>query len=186
MDARILILVLDLPAALLNGYRAAAFGALAAERNEWITPASETAREIARRLVACIEMLVKHPERRRVHETVPPREFLEFRIAFVPEERIALPVHCMNMRAGGMPVRLLVAAGWNLRAMGVHRSVGKDETHVRGTLAARFELVELEARQIVDEVRLPDVSDSLGHGRRVGAVIALPVEMFREAGAIRK
>ena len=186
VDARILILVLDLPAALLHGNGAAAFGALAPERNERIAPASEAAGEVARRLVAGIEMLMEHPERRRVHEAVLPGKFLEFRFALVPQQRIALAVHRMHMGAGGVTVRLLVAAGGNLRAVGVHRSVGKNETDIRRAFAARLEFVELEAGQVVNEVRLPDVSDPLGHGGGVGAVIALALEMLRQPGAIRK
>src|SRR5258708_7623385 len=124
-NAGILILVLDLPAALLHGNRAAACGALAPERDERIAPASQATGEVTGRTVAGIEMLMKHPERWRVHETMLPGKFLEYRIAFVPEQRISLAVHRMYMGAGGMPMRFLVSAGRYLRHVGVHRPIGK-------------------------------------------------------------
>src|SRR5262245_20723931 len=179
VDARILILVFDLTAALLHRDRTAAFGALAAERDKGIAPAAEAAGEIARRLAACVEVLVEHPERRRVHEAVAPGKFLELLITLVPQQRVALPIDRMNMGAGSMAVRLLVAACGDLRHMRVHRAVGEDEAHVHRSLAARFELVELEAREVVDEVRLPDVPSALAQAGRVGAVVAVAVEMLR-------
>src|ERR1700722_17151092 len=72
VNAGILILVLDLPAALLHGNRAAAFGALAPERDERIAPASQAAGEVGSPPVAGMEMLMKHPERWRVHEAMLP------------------------------------------------------------------------------------------------------------------
>src|SRR5580704_17935152 len=84
VDARILILVLDLAAALLHRHGTSAFGALAPQRDERIAPAAEAAGEIPRRLVTGAEVLMKHRERRRVHEAVLPGKFLELRIALVP------------------------------------------------------------------------------------------------------
>ena len=104
VDARILILVLDLAAALLHGNRAAAFGALAPQRDERIAPAAEAAGEIARRLGAGVEMLVEHPERRRVHEAVLPGKFLEFanrpRTTAANSPRRRPHAHACRRRAG--------------------------------------------------------------------------------------
>src|SRR5579871_3553077 len=72
MNARVLVLILDLTSALLHRYRPAALGAFAAERNERIAAAAETAGEIPRRLGTRVEMLMEHPEGRRVHESVLP------------------------------------------------------------------------------------------------------------------
>src|SRR5262245_37250399 len=55
MDARILILVFDLAAALLHRNRTAAFRTLSSQRDERIARAAEAARKIARRLGAGIE-----------------------------------------------------------------------------------------------------------------------------------
>src|SRR6266545_2461318 len=155
VDARILVLVLDLAPALLHRNRAAALRALAPERNERIASAAKAAREITRRLRAGVEVLVEHPERRRVHEPVLPRKFLELGIPLIPQQGISLAVDRVHVSASGMAMRLLVAAGRYLRHMRVHGSVSKHKAHVHRPFSARLELVELEACEVVHEVRLP-------------------------------
>src|SRR5438477_11349833 len=85
----------------------------------------------------------------------------------------------MHVGAGGVPVRLLVATGRNLRDVCMHRSVREDETDVHRTLAARLELIELEAREVVNEVRLPHVADRTLAHHVVSTMIPLPFEMLR-------
>ena len=131
-------------------------------------------------------MLVKHPERRRVHDAVAPGQLDEFGIALEPQQRIALAVDRVHMRAGGVAVRLLVAAGRNFRGVRVHRAVGEDERHVLRALAALVEIVELEAREIVDEIGLPHVQRRDVHAAVEGGVFALPLEVLRHRGPLGK
>src|SRR5260221_7979224 len=178
MNARILILVFQLAAALLNRQRARALGAFAPEGNEWVTPAAEAARQITRRDRAGVEVLMEHPERRRVHESVPPRKFLELRIALMPQQRVSLAVDGMHMVAGRMAMGFLVTPLGDLRHMRMHGAVGKDEADVGGSLAALVKLVKLEAGQVVDKIGFPNIALDRIEAMRIHAVIAFAVEML--------
>ncbi len=70
--------------------------------------------------------------------------------------------------------------------MRVHRAVGKLEEHVARTFAARVEIVEFEACQVGDEIRLPhvDLARVLLAVERV--VIAFAVEVLFLADALGK
>src|SRR5205807_4475304 len=114
------------------------------------------------------------------YETMPPRKFLEFGVAFIPQQRISLAVHRVHVSAGGVTVRLLVSAGGNLRYVRMHRSIGEDEAHIQRSFAARFELVELGARQVINEIRFPHVPDRRLREDGVGPVIPLALEMLGE------
>src|SRR5262245_29099865 len=73
VDARILVLVFDLAAALLDGHVHAPEH-VALGLGEWIAQAPEGDREIACRIARCIEMLVEHLIGRREHHAVLPVE----------------------------------------------------------------------------------------------------------------
>src|SRR5262249_46844210 len=186
MHARVLILILDLASALLDGHGAAAFRALAAQGDERISPASQAACKIAGWLWARIEMLMEHPERRRIHEAVLPGKFLELRIAFIPQQRITLAIDRVYMRAGGMAVGFLVFASGNLRDVSVHRPVGQNKADVHRAFSTRLELIQLEARQVVNEIGFPDVADPFAEAGGVGAMIAIAFKMLGNAGPIGK
>ena len=80
-------------------------------------------------------MLVKHPERRRVHDAVSPRYLPEFQISLVPEQRIARTGHGMDMRSGRVTMRLLVAADGNFRHMRMQRAIRQKEEDVHRSFA---------------------------------------------------
>ena len=83
-------------------------------------------------------------------------------------------------------MRLLVAADRDFRRVRVHRSVGELEEHVARALAARVEVIELEARQVGDEVRLPHVDLACVLQPVERAVVAFAVEVLRLAHALGK
>ena len=69
--------------------------------------------------------------------------------------------------------------------MRVHRAVGENERDVAAAFAARFEVVELEAGEVVDEVRLPHVlRRRLVAAAVVRVVLAAALEMLFGAGAL--
>src|SRR5215510_10519944 len=131
-------------------------------------------------------MLMEHPEGRRIHEAVLPGEFFEFGIAFVPQQRIPLSIDGMHMRAGRMAMRLLVFASRNLRDMGVHGPIGKNKADVHRAFSSRFKLVELEAREVMNEIRFPNVANALAEARRISPVIAIAFKMLGDACPIGK
>src|SRR4030095_11110400 len=131
-------------------------------------------------------MLMEHPEGRRIHEAVLPAEFLEFGIAFVPQQRISLSIDRMHMRAGRVAMRLLVFARGNLRDMGVHGPIGKNKADVHRAFSSRLKLVQLEAREVMDEIRFPNVANALAEACRIGPVIAITFKMLGHACPIGK
>lgn len=183
MDTRILVFILDLAPTLRDGDGTCAFRTPTPQRDEGIPAAPKAASEIARGLRSRVEMLMEHPERRGVHEAVLPRKLPEFRVAFVPQQRIPGSVYRMHVRAGGVSMSLLVPALRNLRHMRVHRSIREDETNIFRALAAFFEVIELEARKVGYEVGVPQVALDVVLGDP-GAVLALAFEVPLAAGSV--
>ena len=64
------------------------------------------------------------------------------------------------------------------------RAVGQHEATVGRALAARVELVELEVRQVGDEVRLPDVEGGDAGAAVDRHMLALALELVRLAEAL--
>src|ERR1051326_395196 len=88
VNSRILVGVLDLPSSFLNRNGAAPLGTTSPYRHERVAAAANVAGEIAGRLIAGIEMLMKHPKRRRVHDPMPPGDLLEIGIPLKPEQAV--------------------------------------------------------------------------------------------------
>src|SRR5215208_1473971 len=106
MNARILILIVDLQAAFVDrGFRSGL--ALDLARQHRITVAAERDREIARGLRAGVEMLVEHAVGRREDKAVLPFMALEAVVACLPHQRVAGAIDCEDVRAGTMAVALL-------------------------------------------------------------------------------
>src|SRR5262249_45340239 len=141
----------------------------------------EAAGKVARWLGPGIEVLVEHPERRGVHEAVPPWKLLEGVLALVPQQRIALAVDRVHVRARGVAGRLLITSRPDLPRMRMHRAVGQDERDIARALAARLEVVELEARQVVDEVGLPHI---LRRRDACAAIVARMLTLALEAACV--
>ena len=88
VDARVLVLVLDLTAAVLDAdVHAHEHPALVG--GEGIAQAAEGDGEIARRLGRGVEMLVEHLVGRREHPAVLPVDAHEILVALVPQQRVA-------------------------------------------------------------------------------------------------
>src|SRR5215204_6505429 len=114
MDARILILIVDLQAAFVDrGFRSGL--ALDLARQHRIAVAAERDREIARGLRAGVEMLVEHAVRRREDKAVLPFMPLEVLVAFLPHPRVAGTIDREDVRAGTAAVALLVGTDRHLR-----------------------------------------------------------------------
>src|SRR5262249_60343255 len=93
MDARILIRVLDLGAALLDATSGApAFRADPALEHDRIALGAEADGDIARRPGAGAEVLMEHVLGRREAHAVAPVDALEIPVALVPEQRVARAV----------------------------------------------------------------------------------------------
>src|SRR5262245_54252231 len=121
MDAWILILVLDLGAALLDAdVGAPAFRADPALEHDRIALGPEADGDIARRTGAGAEMLVEHVVGRREAHAMAPVDALEIAVALVPEQRVPRAVDEEDVQAGPVPVPLLVRADRHLRDMRAH------------------------------------------------------------------
>src|SRR5215510_9439917 len=92
----------------------------------------------------------------------------------------------MHMRSGRMAMCLLVFAGGNLRDVSVHGPIGKNKADVHRAFAACLKLVQLEAREVMDEIRFPHIANPLAEARRIGPVIAITFKMLGDAGPIGK
>src|SRR5712671_6812095 len=103
VNARILIFVIDLRAALLDRSIGRLLELHLVGENG-ITIAAHRNREIARGLRPRVEMLVEHALGRSEDETVPPFVTLEFAVALVPHQRIARTRNRKDMRAGPVPM----------------------------------------------------------------------------------
>ena len=135
VDARVLVLVLDLTAAVLDAHvHAHEHPALVG--GEGITQAAEGDGEIARRIGRRVEVLVKHLVGRREHPAMPPVDAHEILVALVPQQRVAVPGHGKDVEVGAVPVRLLVGADRHLRGVRVHGAVGENEHHAGAAGAA--------------------------------------------------
>src|SRR5262249_51215708 len=95
VDARILVLVLDLVAAFLDvGRHRTLLARLDAEQRaalrqrEWVAQAADAGGEIARRLPARVEVLVELLVARREHRAVLPVDAGEILLAVEPGERV--------------------------------------------------------------------------------------------------
>src|SRR5690242_3694089 len=103
LDAWRLVFELDLVAAQLDAYRhrplpvPAAHEGAALRLGERVAQAAECGREVPRRLVAGVEVLVEHAVGRGEHGAVPPAHLAEVLLAFVPEQRIAMPGHAHHV-----------------------------------------------------------------------------------------
>src|SRR5262245_8377242 len=149
VDLRILVLKLDLTATQFDARKAAAFAVLRA--HETVAPVVPPERQISRRFCAGVEMLVEPPIGRNNDAARLPIDPLHL-LAFRPQYRVALAGQDNNVRAGTVPVALLIGAHGefgDMRAHGVFRQV---ELHVATALAALAVVVELERVGVGDEV----------------------------------
>ena len=135
VDARILVLVFDLAAAVLDAH-VHAHEHVALVGGERIAQAAEGDREIARGIGRRVEVLVEHLVGRREHHAVLPVDALEVLLALVPEQRIAVAGDREDVEIGAVAMGLLVGADRHLRGVRVHGAVGQDEHHVRAAGAA--------------------------------------------------
>src|SRR5438093_2403470 len=138
-DVRVLVLVLDLPAALFLAH-VGAVAILGVAYHQ----GTEGVGEVAGGLGAAVEVLVVLTVPGREDRAFLPRDLL-FLLASVPEERIADAAQDDDLRARPVLVGLLVGAGWELAHVGRHRVAGHDEEHVAAAGAALIPLLELEA-----------------------------------------
>src|ERR1043166_679299 len=117
VDARVLVLVLDLVAAFLDVDRHRALLArldaeqrAALRQRERIAQAADAGGEIARRLLARIEVLVELLVARRKHRAVLPVDAGEVPLAVEPGERVAVAGDAHHVEAGPAAVALRVGA----------------------------------------------------------------------------
>ena len=157
VDARVLVLVFDLAAAFLH-VDVHAHEHMPLGRRERIAQAAEGDREIARRIGRGVEVLVEHLVGRREHDAVLPVDAHQILGALVPEQRIAVAGDGEDVEVGAVAVGLLVGADRHLRDVGVHGAVGEHEHHVGAAGAALAPGLQLERRQVGDEVGLPHVA----------------------------
>ena len=131
MDSRILIGIFDLCAAFLQAdVAAAAFRTDATLQHDRVTLAAETERQVARRPLAGVEMLVEHLIRRRKHHAVLPLHALVIALAVIPEQAIAAAVDEQHMQAGAVAVALLVGADRHFGNMRADRAFTQEELYV--------------------------------------------------------
>src|ERR1044071_4254533 len=149
MDLRILVFEFDLSTAELDAGKRAAFAVLGA--HEFVAPVVPAQRQIARRLRAGIEVLMKPLIRRHHHAARPPVDPLH-RFARRPENRIALSGKNDHVRARTMFVSLLVSPHRKFRDVRAHGVLGQVEFHVGAALAALAVIRELEGMRIGHEV----------------------------------
>src|SRR5262249_60277348 len=139
MDALILILILDLGAALLDAdVGAPAFRPDPALEHDRIALGAEADGDIARRPGAGAEVLMEHVIWRRKAHAVAPVDTLEIAVALVPEERVARAGDEEDVQAGPVPVPLLVGADRHFRDMRAHGAFAQQQLDVRGAGATRL------------------------------------------------
>src|SRR5499427_1442868 len=164
VDARILVLVFDLVAALLDveRHRALLAGLDAEERApllhcERITQSADPGGEVARREIACVEMLVELPVGWWKYHAVLPVEPPEVFLGLIPQQRIAVAGDAHDVEAGPVAVAFLVRADRHFGDVGVHGSVGEYEHDVGPAGAAIAPGFQLDGGEIGDEIGLPHV-----------------------------
>ena len=148
MDLGVLILVLDLRAALLHVLA----GVL--ELFHLVLEAPGLERQVPGRLGAVVEVLVPPLDGRHEHAHTAPVHSFPLG-AFLPQEGVAGPGQHDDVGAGAVAVGLLVLAHGELRKVRAHGVV--DELEQGGAVAAAALLVVLglELPQVRDEVGLP-------------------------------
>src|SRR3990172_9085353 len=119
-----------------------------------ILSAAPAKRQIARRDIAGVEMLVKPVGRRHDHASRLPIITLD-RLPLRVHERISLAAKNDYVRAGTVKMGLLVRAHGKLRDMGAHRILGNLEAHLRAAGAAFFPLKQLKIFHVRDKVSFP-------------------------------
>src|SRR5262249_42974415 len=133
VDARVLILELDLIATVLEAAREGLLflrirvPELALLRRRRVADSTEGSSDVPRGFVAGDEVLVKLHLARWKARTVRPVDAREVGIALIPQERVARAAQREDEGAGIVPVRLLVRGGCDLRDVGMHHAVGEEE-----------------------------------------------------------
>src|SRR5512135_1322491 len=165
MNLRIFVLELDLPAAEFHAGKGSALAVLRA--HEAIAPVVPAQGQIASRVGAGVEMLMKPLIRRHHHAARFPIDALRL-FTLRPEHRIALPTENDHMGARTMLVALFIGAYrefGDMRAHGVFRQV---ELHIGAALAALAVVGELERMGVGHEV---------GGEKKPPGELALPAEI---------
>src|SRR5919199_5638612 len=107
MNARVLVLVLDLAAAVFDAHVHAQKGFLLVFGKR-IPQTAEGDRQVAGRLGDGIEVLMEHAVGRGENGAVPPVEALKVSIALVPVDAVAVSGYRKDVEVGPVTVRLLV------------------------------------------------------------------------------
>src|SRR4051812_38127516 len=137
MDPWILVLVLDLVAALLDAGRdrtleARCGGARRAPLRcrERIPQAADAGRQIAGGTAAGVEMLMELPVGWRNDDTMLPVDANELPVTLEPQQRIAGTDHAHHMIAGEVAVAFLVGTDRHLGNVRMHQAIGEREHDV--------------------------------------------------------
>ena len=158
MDAGVLVLVLDLVAALFDRLVDLVRPDLALALGQRVADRAHLDGEVARRLRAGVEVLVEHLVGRGDNHAVVPVDADEVVLVLIPQQRIAVAGQGDDVGPVEMPVRLLVGAGQDLRGVAAERAVGQDPADGRRAAAASLPRLELEVEDVGDEVGLPLVA----------------------------
>src|SRR6202035_864160 len=158
MNSRILVFVLDLIAAFLG---ARCKGDLLAEnlltprQCEQVAQAAETGRQIAGRLRARREVLMKLLIGWRKNDAMRPVDAHKVPIALVPHQRIAAAADAHDVVSSDVAMRLLVRTGRHFGHVSVHGAVGEEKYQAAATAAAVGEIRQLDRLEIGYEVCFP-------------------------------
>ena len=160
MDARVLILVFDLHATVLDflGEHPIRRPDVLFALGHGIAHAPHLQGEVARRLRRQVEMLVEHLVGRRIDHAMSPVGALEFLVSFVPEQRITTAGNGENDHPVHVAVRLLVGTGRHFRAMAADGPFRQDEAQIAAAGAAGRHRLQLKTRKVGNEVGLPLVA----------------------------
>ena len=117
----------------------------------------------------------------REHDAMLPVDAQIVLILVEPEQRIAMAGHAHHVEARTMAMALLVGAHRHFRDMGVHGAIGQHEHDVGATRAPITPGLQLDGRQIGNEIRLPHVV-ARAHRDQVAfaAVVAALARALRE------
>src|SRR6266542_774934 len=155
VDLRVLVLVLDLVAALRHVLVHALVVEILGDLPLVPAPAD---REVARRVVARVEVLVPPEARRHEERARLPVDLAHLARAVRPHERVALAAEHDHVVAGAVAMSLLVRADGEFGDVRDHRVVGELEPDVLAPGTALVPVAELESADVGDEVRLPDAA----------------------------